>query len=268
MTAGFAFPKALEPYRHLKCWVNWKLKAKGNGKFTKLPYRPSDPGKCADASDPATWGSFDEAFANVERGLADGVGICLLGTEGLAGIDLDDCIDASGVEPRALKLIETAASYTELSPGGNGFHIFILSDGGELNRKQAVLNANGMSIEVARHVAKYFTVSGDRWPDAPEVLQRQDGLPDEIVRVLDTEKAGATGGPKERGRNSKLDDVIKNGRYDQFNNDRSRAVWYVVNELIRRGKTDDEIVAVLLDRGGTGVIQGSEIGGKMRVRRL
>ena len=74
MTAGFAFPKALEPYRHLKCWVNWKLKAKGNGKFTKLPYRPSDPGKCADASDPATWGSFDEAFANVERGVADGYG--------------------------------------------------------------------------------------------------------------------------------------------------------------------------------------------------
>jgi hypothetical protein len=46
-----------------------------------------------------------------------------------------------------------------------------------------------------------------------------------------------------------LDDVIKNGRYDLFNNDRSRAVWYVVNELIWRGKTDDEIVAVLLDRG-------------------
>ena len=89
---GFAFPKALEPYRHSKCWVNWKLKAKGNGKFTKLPYRPSDPGKCADASDRATWGTFDEALANVERGLADGVGICLLGATGLAGIDLDDCI--------------------------------------------------------------------------------------------------------------------------------------------------------------------------------
>jgi hypothetical protein len=87
-----------------------------------------------------------------------------------------------------------------------------------------VLNANGMSIEGVRHAAKYFTVCGDRWPDAPEVLQRQDGLPDEIVRVLDTEKAGAAGGPKERG-SSKFDDVIKNGRYDLFNNDRSRAVW-------------------------------------------
>jgi len=143
MTAGFAFPKALEPYRHSKCWVNWRFKAKGNGKFTKPPYQPSDPSKYADASDPATWGTFDEALANVERGLADGVGICLLGATGLAGIDLDDCIDATGVEPRALMLIETAASYTELSPSGNGFHIFILSDGSELNRKQAVLNANG-----------------------------------------------------------------------------------------------------------------------------
>jgi putative DNA primase/helicase len=33
-----------------------------------------------------------------------------------------------------------------------------------------------------------------------------------------------------------------------FKNDRSRAVWFVVNALIRAGKTDDEIVATLLDR--------------------
>ena len=77
-----ALPKALEPYRHSKCWVNWRFKAKGNGKFTKPPYQPSDPSKYADASDPATWGTFDEALANVERGLADGSASAFSGQPG------------------------------------------------------------------------------------------------------------------------------------------------------------------------------------------
>ena len=46
-----------------------------------------------------------------------------------------------------------------------------------------------------------------------------------------------------------LDDVIKNGEQGLFGNDRSRALWWVINEMLRRGKTDDEIVAVLLDKG-------------------
>ena len=45
-----------------------------------------------------------------------------------------------------------------------------------------------------------------------------------------------------------LDEVIRHGRYDLFGNDRLNAVRFVVNELIRH-KTEDEIVAVLLDRG-------------------
>jgi hypothetical protein len=51
----------------LRCrsFINQKLKAKGGGKFTKPPYQPGDPGKYADSSDPSTWGTFAEAFANV-----------------------------------------------------------------------------------------------------------------------------------------------------------------------------------------------------------
>jgi Protein of unknown function (DUF3631) len=45
-----------------------------------------------------------------------------------------------------------------------------------------------------------------------------------------------------------LERVIKEGCYDEFDGDRSRAVWFVVNHLLRQGKPRDEIVAVLLDR--------------------
>ena len=44
-----------------------------------------------------------------------------------------------------------------------------------------------------------------------------------------------------------LDDIIRNGEGGQFGGDRSKAVWYVVNEMIRRGDNDEAIAAVLLD---------------------
>src|SRR5262249_4169226 len=69
--------------------------------------------------------------------------------------------------------------------------------------------------------------------------------PEEIVAELEAEEKP---GRKYKPGGINLDDVIKNGHYDLFRNDRSRAVWYVVNALIRASRTDDEIVAVLLDR--------------------
>jgi hypothetical protein len=46
----------------------------------------------------------------------------------------------------------------------------------------------------------------------------------------------------------KLEDVIRNGRYDLFDGDRSDAVWFVVLEMLRRGYYDRAIVDVLTDR--------------------
>jgi hypothetical protein len=44
-----------------------------------------------------------------------------------------------------------------------------------------------------------------------------------------------------------LDDLIHNGCGDRFDGDRSKAVWFVVNEMLRRGYLADAIVRVLLD---------------------
>src|SRR5262249_28491013 len=117
MSSSFkGLPSALERWRDKPVWVNWKRKRKGSG-FTKPPYQPSNPRLLAEPDNPATWGTFDVAFANYKNGKADGVGICLLGTEGLVGIDGDDCIRDDGTfEPAAVKLIQRCSSYTELSP--------------------------------------------------------------------------------------------------------------------------------------------------------
>ena len=86
---------------------------------------------------------------------------------------------------------------------------------------------------------KYFTVTGDQWPGTPNVLRQTDGLADTVVKLLDEEAAQQPNSSKKRD----LDDIIKNGRYELFKKgkdgkeDRSRAVWWVINELIRRAPT-------------------------------
>src|SRR5262249_23479545 len=45
-----------------------------------------------------------------------------------------------------------------------------------------------------------------------------------------------------------LDSVIRDGCGTDFGGDRSRAVWWVIHQLIKAGKSSDEIVTVLLDR--------------------
>jgi hypothetical protein len=71
-----------------------------------------------------------------------------------------------------------------------------------------------------------------------------DGAATDGAAEADTEDGG---GGKD------LDDVIKNGRYELFPGengrpDRSRAVWWVANEMLRRGYALSAMMSVLLDK--------------------
>ncbi|MGE0750817.1 MAG: VapE domain-containing protein [Variibacter sp.] len=46
-----------------------------------------------------------------------------------------------------------------------------------------------------------------------------------------------------------LENIIRTGRADRFGDDRSKAVYYVTNEMLRRGHRPETVVSVLLDRG-------------------
>jgi putative DNA primase/helicase len=262
MSTFTKLPAVLEPYVGLRHWVLWKFERKSNGKSTKPPFRPD--GQYARPDDPNTWITFDEAITAYRAGGFDGVGFCLLGTD-LAVFDLDDCRDCNNgtIEPAALRLVERAKTYCEITPSGAGLRIIGRGSGPELHRKQPVPGGNGVQVETYRRCARYITISGDVLPGTPEQIAELGNLPDEIVAKLDEEAAkakeqepkGPKGpkGPKEEKKKGRkrlnLDDVIKHGEGGHFNGDRSRAVWWTINELIRRGKTDDELVAVLLDRG-------------------
>jgi hypothetical protein len=111
-----------------------------------------------------------------------------------------------------------------------------------------VPNANGMSIETYRRCERFITVTGNALPGTPDVLAEGDALLDDIVARLDAAKQKKAKSGASSGRKIELKDLIENGEGGHFGGDRSRAVWWVVNELVRRGTSDGDILSVLLDR--------------------
>jgi len=56
----------------------------------KIPFNPRT-GKAADTTDPATWGTFDEAYQAAQRRHHAGIGYVFSPDDPYVGIDLDDC---------------------------------------------------------------------------------------------------------------------------------------------------------------------------------
>jgi predicted P-loop ATPase len=248
-------PAALKPYARDPVWITWKLEPsrKKPGKFTKVPYRAVNPNWKAKCNDATTWAPFDVALKAYKAGRCDGIGFCLLGTD-LGAFDLDDCRNpqTGELEDEARQLVDRARSYTEITPSDTGLRIILKATGAKLHRAQPVANANGMKIESYRKCQRFITVTGNILPGVPDQLANGDVLLDETVARLDAvnKQAKAAGGGKRAKGKSKLDldDIIKNGEGGHFSGNRSAAVWWVINQMIRLAIPDSDILVILLDR--------------------
>lgn len=242
-------PAALQHLAAKDWWVLWRLTTTKKGRPTKPPFQARAPKRKASSIDPSTWAPFNIALTAYNAGESDGVGLCLLQSE-LGVFDLDDCRDPKNgtIEPAAEHLIKRANSYVEITPSGTGLRIIGISRGAKIHRKQAVPNANGMTIESYRRAERFITVTGDALPQAATQLADIDALMDEVVAKLDAANKKAKAKGKKRPKKLDLDDVIRNGEQGYFNGDRSRAVWYVVCQMLQRGDTAQVVVATLLDR--------------------
>jgi hypothetical protein len=253
MSVFKGLPTALQHLAAKEWWVLWRLTTTKKGKLTKPPFQARAPQYKAKSDDPSTWAPFNVALAAYNAGKSDGVGLCLLQSE-LGVFDLDDCRDPhnGALEPAAERLIKRANTYVEVTPSGTGLRIIGISHGTKIHRKQSVPNANGMSIESYRRAERYITVTGDALPQAATQLADIDALMDDIVARLDQAnkraKTAKAGGGQKRAKKLDLDDLIRNGEQGYFNGDRSRAVWFVVCAMLRRGDAPQVIVATLLDR--------------------
>jgi len=153
-------------------WVMWRNVKKADGKPTKIPY-DARTGKPASTTDPTTWATFDEAVrAYGDGNNYTGIGIVFCEEGPLAGIDLDDVIDGSGIMASwARTLIEQFDTYTEISPSGTGAKLFFLA------RKPINSGAiwdlpDGASIEVYDS-KRYFTLTGQAMPGRPTEPQNR-----------------------------------------------------------------------------------------------
>jgi hypothetical protein len=245
-----AIPEILAPLIQQPRWVLWKWKKGKNGKWTKPPYQGQSPNIHANCSKPETWCGFETVTKVYCEGSGNGIGFALLGS-GIGAFDIDDCRDSvtGKLDPWADDLVRRCGSYCEITPSGKGIRIIGRTSGPKVQRKFPAPNANGVSVEFYRDCERFITVSGNQVGNAG--LADIDAPFDELLAELAGKKKEKTESKSEnRSENKKHDlkSLIKNGCGTDFGGDRSRAVWYVINQLIKSGHDRNYIVAVLLDR--------------------
>jgi hypothetical protein len=154
-----------------KQWVCWK-RVKRNGKETKIPYQPN--GKRASSTGAQTWGEMPTCFTEVVAGKFDGLGYVLAPDDARVCVDLDHCIRSDGtLEPWAAKIVEALDSYTEISPSGDGLHIWVIAHVSFTGRrsKQVEIYVSG----------RYMTVTAKPWPGTPETINERTDVIEKLV---------------------------------------------------------------------------------------
>jgi primase-polymerase (primpol)-like protein len=123
----------------------------------KAPLTPD--GLPASSTDPATWSTYTAA-----RRSNAGVGLGLvLDGDGLVCIDLDHCLSANGLADWARGIVDRCpATYTEISPSGDGLHLWGF---GNVPRGRRIQLPGG-TAEVYG-TGRFITVTGKRYGDAP-----------------------------------------------------------------------------------------------------
>jgi hypothetical protein len=233
--------------------VVWKLKwvrgKDGKLKPTKPPFRADAPSRCASSTDASTWCDLKTAMLAYIEQRCDGIGFALLGSN-IGAVDLDDCRNprTGVIHSWAVNAIDRSGSYAEVTPSNEGVRVIGLAAGAHVHRKFTVPNASGVSCELYRRAERYITITGQQIGAAAN-LSNIDVLLDELLADLDGAQQSGTDGVGYARREHDLGSLIKDGCGDDFGGDRSRAVWYVINQLLKQERSLDEIVAVLLDRG-------------------
>ena len=107
----------------------------------------------ASSTKPGTWSTHDEV-ASSSVGVGPGF---VLNGDGIVCIDLDHCLDGKRLEPWAARILEaTPLTYIEVSPSGDGLHIWGRASGFSGGRRVAF---DGGMVEVYA-TERYLTVTG------------------------------------------------------------------------------------------------------------
>lgn len=137
--------------KHEKRWLCWKFE--DNSKKPCSAYTKY----FASYKDPKNLSDFEQATKNAEKYHLSGVGVSL--GNGIAGIDLDHCIDDDGnFSEFAKEILSCVNSYAEFSPRGHGLHIIFKYQGDKPNKKTDTIEFYTGD--------RYFTFTGKTIKDA------------------------------------------------------------------------------------------------------
>jgi hypothetical protein len=217
-------PKALAALILTPHWLLWKWELDERGKWTKPPYRSTNPKKYAKSDDPKTWSDRQAAVTAVLAKKADGIGFALTDTE-FGAVDLDHCRDpkTGAYDAWAQKILDAAPNaYNETTVSGTGLRIIGIATGREVHR--AFTLDGGGRIEIFRRATRYITISGLQIGNCSE-LPILDELIDDLVAQYD-------------GAEHIIDRII---RFGVPEGQRSEAFGRVVWSLAGKGYTQKQI---------------------------
>lgn len=146
-------------------WVCWRYRYDPESdKQRKPPYIPGE-NTYAEVDQPDTWRTFEQARDAYLTGDYNGVGFVLTPTDGIVGIDIDNCVDEDGtlIAP-APDIVQRINSYTEYSPSGRGIRIFAKAQKGNFKVKRRP------GIEIFNYNC-FLTVTGHIGPSPMLTLQ-------------------------------------------------------------------------------------------------
>ena len=176
--------------KSLEQWVIWGI----NDTKKKLPYTPSLPSVEAKANDSATWADFATAVAAIGRLGRGGIGF-EFGVEasGIAGIDLDHVINGAGeLEEWAAEIVALMDSYTEVSPSGDGLHIWCKSSEPMAQFcSRHSKNVMGKQKLEMYDSGRYFTVTGQVYGELKALNERTAELKKVCAQYFGAREQGA-----------------------------------------------------------------------------
>lgn len=143
-----------EELKGLSQWVRWRWVWRPTREsWTKVPIYASLDAYAA-TDNPATWGPYEDAFANLREHQVDGLGFVFTTNDPYCGIDIDGCRSpvTGEIDDRATRIIQMLKGWAEISPSGRGVHIIV----------KAVLPSAGRKnggLEIYDR-GRYFAVTG------------------------------------------------------------------------------------------------------------
>jgi len=239
--------------RQAAVWLVWAWRLVEDD-WTKPPINPKT-GDLIDATDSTNWMAFDDA-QRLAHQHGDGIGIAL-GPEkqrlGIAGVDLDKCIDDQGeVSPAAQQTVKALDSYTERTPSGHGLRVLVWA-----TKPGTKCKNTKRKIEIYEK-DRYFTVTGRHVDGTPTTIEKRQAELEALYAELwpaETPKAKVEAkglklkaqGPDSRGPAELADDELL--------------------ELARNAKNGAKFSA-LFDRGDTSSHNGDDSAADMALMNM